>query len=1019
MQEFPPFRLDTMNQCLWRHKAGGQNERLLLRPTPFAILRYLVDHAGRLVTQNELLDAVWPDTHVQPEVLKRHILDIRSALGDDPRSPTFIETLPRRGYQFIAPIREDIAGEAVEPARLGHDKLVGRHGALGELREYLRKAVGGQRQVVFITGEPGVGKTTLVDEFQRQAGPEMAIRNARGQCVEGYGGKESYYPMLEALGKLCRGSGGESIIQVLASQAPTWLTQFPALVTREQRETLRRELLGATRERMLREIGEALETITANKPLLLVLEDLQWTDPSTVDLISALARGRAPAKLMLIGTYRPMDVSPSEVPLKGVKQELAVHRLCHEVALEALRESDVAEYLRAGASGSNIPPGLAGLVHRHSEGNPLFMVAALEHMTQRGFISQENGTWKLNVPIEEIDLEVPESLRQMIEAQIERLSVEQQRALEVASVRGVSFRASVISAAASLDEEKFEELCEDLSRRQHMVRWAGSYQFPNGTVSQRYEFAHALYREVFYRRQAPGRRAKLHLRIGERLEAIYAKHENEVATELAEHFEQGSDWTRAVKYLRVAADSARRRYAHREAVALLQHAAGLVSGLLEPDRVDAEIAVLEQLGMFYVALVNIPAALETYQTLVALAARHGRIDVEIRALLDMALPAAWTSTQLFVETNERALELSARQEYPLMRARTRASCFLARAVAGRWRAEDAERCREALEEIEAKADRLVVAEHVLGYAILQAQSSQYGKAYRKTIESIETLIEQDDLNQYFGVLYQTHHYWLPMNVLLWGNWGQALKEVQQTIALFEKNGEHARGQEQLLIAASVHLCAMDFSGVVAICESIFDSIRIPQGVRQWQILVGSAEAALGHHDQALEHLMKAKDEMDRQPLMNDWYNKMPLQAGFVELWLSKGDLVQAREEAVRFLDVALATAERTYQGLAWEANARVDIAGEDWKRAQECVEKALATIEGYEVPLAAWRIHGTAADLYTRAGNNDLVDHHCEFSRATIMKLADSMGAQDPLRAIFLSASPVRRILDKAEGISA
>jgi DNA-binding winged helix-turn-helix (wHTH) protein len=116
MKEFPPFRLDAVNQCLWRRKESGEIVRLLLKPKPFAILRYLVDHAGRLVTQDELLDAVWPDTHVQPDVLKRHMLDIRSALGDDPKHPVFIETLPRRGYQFFAPVREDAFDETAEPA---------------------------------------------------------------------------------------------------------------------------------------------------------------------------------------------------------------------------------------------------------------------------------------------------------------------------------------------------------------------------------------------------------------------------------------------------------------------------------------------------------------------------------------------------------------------------------------------------------------------------------------------------------------------------------------------------------------------------------------------------------------------------------------------------------------------------------------------------------------------------------------------------------------------------------------
>jgi len=1015
MKEFPPFRLDTVNQCLWRRKDNGEEERILLRPKPFAVLRCLVDHAGRLVTQNELLDAVWSDTHVQPDVLKRHVLEVRNALGDDPRQPVFIETLPRRGYQFVAHVREDASLEASELARPEQGKLVGRQRALGELRGYFRRVLAGQRQVIFVTGEPGIGKTALADEFQRQTGAEaVVVRSARGQCVEGYGDKEAYYPMLEAIGKLCRRPGGDSVVRILASHAPTWLVQFPALVTREQRETLHRELLGATRERMLREIAEALETIAAASPLVLILEDLQWVDPSTVDLISAAARGRAPAKLMLLGTYRPMEVSISEHPLKQVKLDLLVHHLCHEIALQPLGESDIAEFMGAETQGAHLPPGLARLVHRHTEGNPLFMVAALEHMTQRGFLARENERWQLNVPLEEIDLEVPENLRAMIEAQIENLSREEQRALEVASVSGVSFTGNINATAASGNEEQFEDLCENLSRRQHLVRWVGSRQFPDGTVSQRYEFAHALYREVFYRRQAPGRRAKLHLSIGLRLEEIYAGNESAVAAELADHFEHASDWPRTVKYLRLAADLARRRYAHGEALAILQRAAGFVRRLPEPEAVTCEIEVLEQLGISYIALIDIRGALETYQALVALAARNGLIDVQVRALLEMVLPAAWTSTELSLETSERALELSARQDDPLMRTRTRARCLQSRAMAGAWGREDAESARKAMAEIERRCDRFTIAKHRVVFAFLQSYSSQYREAHRSGTDGFSVLLEQDDVNPYLGMLCQIHNYLVPRNLMFLGEWGQALKEVQATSGLCQKNGNHARGQTARMTRAWVHLHAMDYRGVVAICEAIFASVRIPQAVRLWHILTGTAKAALGDHDSALDHLMNARAQMDRQPLMDDWDQIMPLQAGLVELWLAKGDLLRAHDEAARFLEVALATEERTYQGLACEANARVALAGTDWTRAQEYIEKGLSTVEGYEVPLASWRVHGTAAALYERANKDDSAEKHREISRATIMELANSLAPEDPLRTTFLASGPVRRALDRA-----
>jgi hypothetical protein len=151
--------------------------------------------------------------------------------------------------------------------------------------------------------------------------------------------------MLESLGQLIRNPDGNPLVQTIAKHAPTWLIQFPALVKAEQRDALQREILGATRERMVREICEALEAITSADPLLLVFEDLHWSDPSTLDLISALARRREAAKLMLLCTYRPVDVVLSNSSLKGLKQDLQVHRLCSEIALERLEEPLIAEYL--------------------------------------------------------------------------------------------------------------------------------------------------------------------------------------------------------------------------------------------------------------------------------------------------------------------------------------------------------------------------------------------------------------------------------------------------------------------------------------------------------------------------------------------------------------------------------------------------------------------------------------------------------------------------------------------------
>jgi DNA-binding winged helix-turn-helix (wHTH) protein len=1014
MKEFPPFHLDTVNQCLWRGWDRTDQERVLLTPRAYALLRYLVEHPGRLLTHAELLDALWPNTHVQPEVLKSHIFEVRTALGDDSKKPLFIETLSRRGYRFIAPVSDGAAPDlSVAPAT---GRLVGRDRPLAALREALQRAVKGERQIVFVTGEPGIGKTALVDEFQRQAALDIPdLRIGRGQCIEAYGSKEAYYPMLEALGQLCRGSGGHTIVSTLALQAPTWLVQFPAMLTREHRETLHRELLGATRERMLREIGEALEAIASRTPLLVVFEDLQWVDHSTADLISVLARRRMPAPLMLLATYRPTDVVLPDHPLRALKPDLSLRRLCREVALEPLGEEDVAEYLATESSQASLPDGLARLLYRHSEGNPLFLVAVLDHMTERGFISGDRERWRLTVALEDIDLAVPENLRLVIDAQIERLTSEEQRALEVASATaGPSSSVIARAAASELDPDVFEELCDRLARRNHIVRSAGSLDLPDGTTSPAYEFVHALYREVVYRRMPAGRRTRLHRHIGEWGESLYASQPHEAAPWLAYQFESAADWARAIAYLRLVAETAGRRHAPREAAAILQHALDLSTKLPEPERATSETGILEQLAAMYVVSFD-TRAVDTFEALAARAASGGFIDVEVKALIDMVYPLSWTDAERSLQVIDRALRLGAQQSNPLQRARTRASCLVRRIWAGGWNSQDAEDCRQALEEIRRSGDRLMVASHLIEFNFIRWISSEYRAARHDAVESLAILADARVENPYLSFAHWLSHFTLPWSLLFLGEWGEALQTLTAESTLADKNGERYHAQTLQLYRAWIHLHAMDFPAVLETCGSVLPSFDDPAS-GPWRrfglALAGSAEAASGMYEAAEQHLLAAREEIDRRPLIHDWYSRMILEGALSELWLAKRDLAQARLEAERFLELTRATAERTWQALAWDTNARVATAEGDFNRARSCIDHALFAMEGFEVPLAAWRAHGTAAELYARLGNAAAAEQHRASSRATILRLADSLPHDEPLRARFLSAPSVRRIVD-------
>jgi len=277
------------------------------------------------------------------------------------------------------------------------------------------------------------------------------------------------------------------------------------------------------------------------------------------------------------------------------------------------------------------------------------------------------------------------------------------------------------------------------------------------------------------------------------------------------------------------------------------------------------------------------------------------------------------------------------------------------------------------------------------------------------------LVDQNVDNPYLSFAHWLSQFTLPWSLLFLGEWGEALRILAAEISLADKNGDRYRGQMMQLYRAWIHLHAMDFPGVLEICNSILPSFAEPAR-RPWRrfclALTGSAEAASGRYGAAADHLNTARSEMDGQPVIHDWYCRMMLGQAFTDVWLAKGDLKQAGAEAERFVALTLATAERTWQALAWDASARVAMAGGDRHRARTAIDKALSSMEGFEVPLAGWRVHASAAELEGRRGSERAAGHHRSLSRATVLALANSLVDHERLRETFLAAPPVRAIID-------
>ena len=590
---FPPFRLDVADERLWK----GDHE-LKLRRKPFAILKYLVTHPQRLVTQEELTQAIWGKVTMSENLLRTHVYELRHVLGDG-----WIETVIGRGYRFVAQVLETPHGAAPADERGVPEErkapLVGRSAEITALRARLEASISGARQVAFVTGEPGIGKTALVEALLAHAVAGGALV-ARGTCVEQYGSGEAYLPVLGALGAACRGARGAHVVDVLGRHAPTWLMQMPGLIADDKLAELQLRVQGATQARMLRELADALEALSGATPIVLALDDLQWCDDSTTALLALLGRRQEPARLLVIGTYRHSDLAKTH-PLSKTVGELITHRQATTLALDRLGEDAVGEYIDARWPG-HASPNLARTVHEATGGNALFMVALLDDLETRQMVRKVAAGWEVRATVAEILARRPDSVRQLIDMQIDRLAASEQRILEAAGAAGTQFAAGVVAAALEIAVDDVDSCCEELATQGRFLRYVATEPWPDDTLQARYAFVHALYKDAAGSRSSPALTRQWHRRIGERLESAYGDTAEAVAAELAAHFDAAHSFGKAVLYYDLAGLRAGRRSGTAEALAHFERARDLLPRLpAGRSRDELELRVLRRLGRTTIA----------------------------------------------------------------------------------------------------------------------------------------------------------------------------------------------------------------------------------------------------------------------------------------------------------------------------------------------------------------------------------------------------------------------------------
>jgi len=632
--EIPPFRLDRERGLLLH----GSREIGLRRRT-WEVLLHLVEHAGRVVTKQDLLRSVWSDAVVGEQTLSTSISELRKALGDDARTPRFIETVHGRGFRFLVTSARRAALDARDEASrdTGRAGFVGRAAPLASLMDAFARAARGRRELVLVSGETGVGKSALVEAFATglpatlgdEQGVAIRVVKIAGQCVEFTGPGEAFMPFIAALRLLTRGPEARQAIATIRRLVPRWMAQILGAdeATARADDDPGRE----SRTRTLRLLVETVEEIARDALLLVVIEDLQWSDPSTLELLDLLARRPDPARLLVVGTLRTDDTATRAEGLALRLGDLARKGLARSIVLPGLDAPEIHRFVESRMAVGAVHPELVARMQRWTDGNPFLLDELLTQLRREGRVVERDGEGRLDGDAVRDVESTPPSVREAVEARLAPLSTGERAAVEAAAVFGLAFDLEAIVAASASDDEGLGlEAVERLFQRLRsggmivgpMDEGAAEAGAPTAGVGV-YGFRHALFAQAVRLAIPPARRRRIHRSLGEWCERSAGL----AASVGAYHFEQSGDSGRALHRYAEAGRAAKRRQSDPEAIALFRAALRCLESLpASESRDELEMTLLVELGgsVLGVSGYTDPEVVPLYLRVRELASRLGR-----------------------------------------------------------------------------------------------------------------------------------------------------------------------------------------------------------------------------------------------------------------------------------------------------------------------------------------------------------------------------------------------------------
>ena len=524
-----------------------------------------------------------PPSQLNPEIPKPIDALILQMLHWNPGLRPKASEVATRAQELPAPI---LAGETVAAAATATRKpeLVGRERERAELTAAFQSAASGQGMLVAVTGEPGVGKTALVEDFLDELSASSArCLVARGRCSERLAGVEAYLPLLEMLDSLVQGPDGHHLAGMMRLLAPGWYSQITHASSTDSSSGGRLSPdKTSSPERLKRELAHFLQEASREYPLVLMLDNVHWIDLSSTDVLAYLAGRFDQARLLVIVCYREPELRGRQHPFESLKLDLEARGKSREISLGGLDRQALERFVELKFPGHAFAAAFISLLQAKTEGTPLFVAEVLRYLRDKAVIVEHAGVWRLAGALPDIARELPDSVRSLIQRQIDGLDDLKRRLLICASVQGLEFDAAVVARALGSDPADVEETFDAIERLHGLVRRAEEKELPDGTPTLRYRFAHVLYQNALYRSLTPARRMSLSAAVAEAIVAFYGEHRASLALELALLYEVARDFTRAADAFAWAARNAVRVAAYQEAVLLAERGIKAVTTLPDP-----------------------------------------------------------------------------------------------------------------------------------------------------------------------------------------------------------------------------------------------------------------------------------------------------------------------------------------------------------------------------------------------------------------------------------------------------